>query len=281
MKRIHKLIAAALALTMLTPMTAALPASAAEAWRTEYQKLLNANKTTTTDELYAKMYSIADIVGDGVPELMISEASLHMAYVKIYTYYQGKAVLLGEKGEYGIVRFDTTTREFVGGFSNMGIINEDRFICRCGELEQTRSISFNGGAASGPIYYTINGKDVSEAEFYADQNIYATHKLEFYGRDYLTTNLTPLNNFKVTNPVATPGNLTGDSVINASDAAKILIGASNYGAKGQTGLTGAQEDAGDVNGDHKINASDAAIVLIYSAAVGAGKSGARLQDYIR
>ncbi|MBR3629895.1 MAG: hypothetical protein IKN55_05415, partial [Oscillospiraceae bacterium] len=39
--------------------------------------------------------------------------------------------------------------------------------------------------------------------------------------------------------------------------------------------------AGDVNGDHKINASDAAIVLIYSAAVGAGKSGARLQDYIR
>ncbi|MBR3630823.1 MAG: dockerin type I repeat-containing protein [Oscillospiraceae bacterium] len=279
MKRIHKLIAAALALTMLTPMTAALPASAADAWRTEYQKLLNANKSMSTDPL---MYSLADVVGDGIPELMISsEGSAHPSRVKIYTYYQGKTVLLGQEGEYGIVRFDTTTREFVGGFSNMGIINEDRFICRCGELEQTRSISFNGGAASGPIYYTINGKDVSEAEFYADQNIYATHKLEFYGRDYLTTNLTPLNNFKVTNPVATPGNLTGDSVINASDAAKILIGASNYGAKGQTGLTGAQEDAGDVNGDHKINASDAAIVLIYSAAVGAGKSGARLQDYIR
>ena len=280
MKRIHKLIAAALALTMLTPMTAALPASAAEAWRTEYQKLLNANKTTTSDDMTTKMYSLADIVGDGIPELMISDGMYHMANAKIYTYYQGKVVLLGELGEGGSVIFDATTNELYDGYTSMGYFVEEHYRYRCGELEHTKSFADSEGAESSP-YYKIDGKNVSASQYKAARKEVESHNWKGYGRDYLTTNLTPLNNFKVTNPVATPGNLTGDSVINASDAAKILIGASNYGAKGQTGLTGAQEDAGDVNGDHRINASDAAIVLIYSAAVGAGKSGARLQDYIR
>lgn len=38
---------------------------------------------------------------------------------------------------------------------------------------------------------------------------------------------------------------------------------------------------GDVNGDGSINASDAAIILQYAAAVGAGKTDARIADFIK
>ena len=63
---------------------------------------------------------------------------------------------------------------------------------------------------------------------------------------------------------------TVQRIINASDAALILIVAASIGAEGSSGLNDAQTQAADVNGDGVINASDAAIVLIYAAAAGAG-----------
>ena len=76
------------------------------------------------------------------------------------------------------------------------------------------------------------------------------------------------------------GNVNGDAVINASDAAVILIAAAAVGAGNDSGLTEAQKAAADVNKDKSINASDAAVVLIYSAAVGAGKTDAKISDYV-
>ena len=70
------------------------------------------------------------------------------------------------------------------------------------------------------------------------------------------------------------------AIVNASDAALILIAAASIGAGEDAGLTDAQKAAADVNHDGSVNASDAAIVLIYSAAVGAGKN-VRLTDFIR
>ncbi|MCR4644158.1 MAG: endonuclease [Oscillospiraceae bacterium] len=76
------------------------------------------------------------------------------------------------------------------------------------------------------------------------------------------------------------GDLNEDGIVNASDAALILIAAASIGAEGSSGLNAAQEQAADVNGDGIINASDAAIVLIYAAAAGAGQH-VSLSDYIR
>ena len=75
------------------------------------------------------------------------------------------------------------------------------------------------------------------------------------------------------------GDVNGDSKINASDAAQILIAAAAIGAGGESGLTEAQMAAANVNGDSAINASDAAIVLIYAAAIGAGQD-VKLTDYV-
>ena len=277
--KIQKLTAALLALAMLCPLTAALPASAADAWRTEYQRLVKSSDTGGKTDYESTKYSLADLVGDGIPELMISPCELHIAAVEVYTWYQGKAVLLGKMQQGGEMVFDTTTGELINEYSGQGVISSQRYIYYCGALVQTLSLDTND-AANPPHYYKINGKSVSQSEYNQYNNTLNSHKYVRYGRDYAVSNMTPIQTFKVTNPVAELGNVTQDKAVNASDAARILIGAASYGASSRTGLSQAQETAADVNGDHAITASDAAIVLIYAAAVGAGKN-VKLTDFIR
>ena len=66
------------------------------------------------------------------------------------------------------------------------------------------------------------------------------------------------------------GDLNGDGLVNASDAADVLIAAAKLGAAGEHGLTEAQAAAADLNADGVINASDAALILGYAAYIGAG-----------
>ena len=76
------------------------------------------------------------------------------------------------------------------------------------------------------------------------------------------------------------GDVNGDGVINASDAALVLIAAAAMGAGEGSGLTDAQMTVADVNTDGIVNASDAAIILIYAAAVGAGETDAKITDFV-
>ena len=66
------------------------------------------------------------------------------------------------------------------------------------------------------------------------------------------------------------GDLNGDTAVNASDAADVLIAAAKLGAVDDHGLTEVQAAAADVNADGVINASDAAVILGFAAHVGAG-----------
>ena len=77
------------------------------------------------------------------------------------------------------------------------------------------------------------------------------------------------------------GDVNEDSVVNASDAADILIAAAQIGAENTSSLTEMQTIAADVNDDKLINASDAAIVLIYAAYVGAGNTDAKITDFVQ
>ena len=77
------------------------------------------------------------------------------------------------------------------------------------------------------------------------------------------------------------GDLDGDTTVNASDAAKVLIASAAAGAGGELGLTEAQIKAADVNTDNTVNASDAAIILIYAAAVGSGQADAKITDFVK
>ena len=75
------------------------------------------------------------------------------------------------------------------------------------------------------------------------------------------------------------GDVNADRLINASDAALVLIAAAKLGAGTDPGLTEVQASNANVNGDETINATDAAIILIYAAAVGAGKEVGDIRDF--
>ena len=67
-----------------------------------------------------------------------------------------------------------------------------------------------------------------------------------------------------------PGDVDYSRTVNASDAARVLIAAAEFGAGGEPGLSDRQQSAGDVNRDGEVNASDAALILQYAAVSGAG-----------
>ena len=68
------------------------------------------------------------------------------------------------------------------------------------------------------------------------------------------------------------GDMSGDGIINASDASLVLIYAASKGAGGNPAITPDEEQAADVNRDSIINASDGALILIYAAQSGAGRT---------
>ncbi|MCR4645373.1 MAG: hypothetical protein K5695_08190 [Oscillospiraceae bacterium] len=75
------------------------------------------------------------------------------------------------------------------------------------------------------------------------------------------------------------GDMNHDMIVNASDAALILVESATVGSGNPTTFGYAQKQSCDVNGDGVTNASDAASVLIYAAAVGAGNKDVRLSDF--
>ncbi len=75
------------------------------------------------------------------------------------------------------------------------------------------------------------------------------------------------------------GDLDGNQIINASDAAVLLIAAAAAGSGADSGLTDAQKTAADLNADGALDALDAALILQYAAYVGTGGTMS-LTDYL-
>lgn len=77
------------------------------------------------------------------------------------------------------------------------------------------------------------------------------------------------------------GDLNGDSISNAADAAELLISAAAAGAGTDPGLTSLQQAEADLNGDGTINSADAAELLTYAAVAAAGDFEGDALTYIR
>ena len=75
------------------------------------------------------------------------------------------------------------------------------------------------------------------------------------------------------------GDVDGDTVVNAKDAAAVLVSAANIGAGNNSGLAKSQLADADVNHDDNVNALDAAAILTYSAAVGAGMTNVKIEEF--
>lgn len=75
------------------------------------------------------------------------------------------------------------------------------------------------------------------------------------------------------------GDVNGDGMVDAGDAADILVEAALNGA-GESAFTDEQKALADVNGDGIVEAADSAIILQYAAAVGSGDKDAKLEDFV-
>ena len=76
------------------------------------------------------------------------------------------------------------------------------------------------------------------------------------------------------------GDLTGDGMVNASDASQLLIACAEIGAGNPDILTSAQSAAADVDVNGEINAGDATVILQYAAYTGAGGTDSFI-DYLK
>ena len=75
------------------------------------------------------------------------------------------------------------------------------------------------------------------------------------------------------------GDVSGDSKVDSSDAADLLIALAKMGAGEDAGLTDAQKAAADADGNGELNAADATVILQYAAFLGAGGEGT-LQEFL-
>ncbi|MBP0972879.1 MAG: leucine-rich repeat protein [Oscillospiraceae bacterium] len=149
------------------------------------------------------------------------------------------------------------------GLTSITILNPE---CVIEDDSTTISNQYDTQHQVGAFEGVICGHDNSTAQAYAKKYGYTFKSLE-------GTTIEPTEQ-----PL---GDLDGDTTVNASDAAKVLIAAAAMGAGEASGLTEAQIKAADVNGDKTVNASDAAIILIYAAAVGAGNEDAKITDFVK
>ena len=76
------------------------------------------------------------------------------------------------------------------------------------------------------------------------------------------------------------GDVDKSNMVDASDAACVLIASASIGAGKQFDLNEVQRWSADVNHDGIVNASDAAIILIYAAEHGAGTFSGSFEEYV-
>ena len=113
---------------------------------------------------------------------------------------------------------------------------------------------------------TIYGYDDSTAQAYAEK----------YGRTFKSLGPAPAH------PADTLGDVSGDNVINAGDAAITLSAAAAYGVTGSYGnMTDAQIAAADIDDSGNVNASDAAYILQYAAMRGANGKDFDIRELVK
>lgn len=113
-------------------------------------------------------FRLAYIDGDEIPELLIMEDYIHPCGVKVYTYYNGRIIEVGEFGSIGTMRYAEKKGMIYSGFYNMGEGYSDYFKLEKGVLEQVCALyHLDGDAFLEPIesYYEIDDVPVSEAVY--------------------------------------------------------------------------------------------------------------------
>lgn len=184
--KIRKIISAALICAVLGGALPCADISADETdWKTLYEDTLYEYMEATSYYKYSR-FSLNDINGDNIPELIISEDSVHMAQCLVYTIYNDELLYLGKYGAYGFLGYysdlDVITQYNIGqGYEFTSFSRLEN-----GEVNLLCSFENNLGAAptDEDIYYKVNGSEVTKEEYNAALDEYKGESFVSLGQDY-------------------------------------------------------------------------------------------------
>lgn len=108
---------------------------------------------------------LALIDDDNTPELLLIEDNSHASGVKVYTYYQGSVIELGEFGSFGSMQYVERGGMIFSGYSGMGVGSSQFFQMEDGEAKLVCSMMsyqpFDGSSET----YEIDGISATKEAF--------------------------------------------------------------------------------------------------------------------
>lgn len=108
---------------------------------------------------------LALIDDDNTPELLLIEDNSHASGVKVYTYYQGSVVELGEFGSFGSMQYVEKGGMIFSGYSGMGVGSSQFFQMEDGEAKLVCSMMSYQPFDGSPETYEIDGISATEEAF--------------------------------------------------------------------------------------------------------------------
>lgn len=135
-------------------------------YTTAYRRFLEAYVEEENEYAHRARMTLALIDDDNIPELLLIEDNSHASGVKVYTYYQGSVIELGEFGSFGSMQYVEKGGMIFGGYSGMGVGSSQFFRMEDGEAKLVCSMMsyqpFDGSSET----YEIDGVSVTEEAFH-------------------------------------------------------------------------------------------------------------------
>lgn len=156
----------------------------AKGWRAAYRQVLYEFQRSDNYTEHAA-FSLYDISGDGVPELILSLDSCHAASCRIVT-YQDKAVDVGEIGSFGECCYNSDQNLILSGYLGQGVQHSIFYRLQNGVLQEIiKFYNDEGYRGIEDAVFRINDVEVSKAEYDQMYQFYESGAEWIYlGRDY-------------------------------------------------------------------------------------------------
>lgn len=155
-------------------------------WQEAYEKKLSEFAASASFSKSESMFELADIDGNGTPELIISPDTESSTVCLIYTAYAGEISDFAQTGSYGVVDFIPESRAIGYQYTGDGFVTGEYLAEEEGRY-QSAVIFYNneGMAMSGArITYEVNGDSISLSEYEAAISPYVDAFSVKLGRKY-------------------------------------------------------------------------------------------------
>lgn len=155
-------------------------------WQKAYEKKLSDFAASKSFNKNESMFDLADIDGNGTPELIISPDCESATVCEIYTAYAGELEEFAKTGSYGRVSYVIDSRAIGYEYIGEGFVTGEYFAQEDGRYKPVITFYSNEGMASSGarITYEVNGESLSLAEYEAAISPYTDAFSVELGRKY-------------------------------------------------------------------------------------------------